>query len=75
MPRFRCQFKFVVDGEPFERAFELVTDGREVTDTESGRVTASTLCAGMETIWCLRTGVRERLHFAANCSMRDTTFE
>jgi hypothetical protein len=42
-PHFRYQFTFVVDGKPFEGAFELVTDGREVTHTERGRLTVSTL--------------------------------
>src|SRR5260370_36925735 len=40
---FRYQFTFVVAGKPFEGAFELVTDGREVTHTERGRLTVSTL--------------------------------
>ena len=38
-PHFRYQYTFVVDGKPFEGAFELVTDGREVTHTERGRLT------------------------------------
>jgi hypothetical protein len=42
-PHFRCQFTFIVDGKPFEGAFELVTDGREVTHMERGRLTVSTL--------------------------------
>jgi hypothetical protein len=42
-PHFRCRFTFIVDGKPFEGASELVTDGREVTHTERGRLTVSTL--------------------------------
>lgn len=41
-PSFRGQFKVVVDGKPFETAFELVADGREVPNTGPGR---STVCS------------------------------
>jgi hypothetical protein len=73
-PHFRCQFTFVVDGKPFHGAFELVTDGRKVTHTERER-SPCPRCSGMETLWCPRTGVRERLDSATNCSMRDIAFE
>jgi hypothetical protein len=42
-PHSRYQLTFVVDGKPFEGAFKLVTDGGEVTNTERGRLTVSTL--------------------------------
>lgn len=42
-PMFRCQFTMVFDGKPVEYAYERLSDGREVTDTQQGRQTVSSL--------------------------------
>src|SRR5262249_14230149 len=40
---FRVRLTLVVDGKPFETAYDRPTDGREVTDTQQGRKTVSSL--------------------------------
>jgi hypothetical protein len=42
-PAFRYKATLVSNGKPFEYAFELPTDGREVTGTQQGRATVSSL--------------------------------
>ena len=42
-PSVKCQMTIVMDGKPFETKFELMSDGREVTGTESGRQVVSRL--------------------------------
>src|SRR5262245_18461646 len=33
---FKCQMTIVMDGKPFETKFELLSNGRELTPTDSG---------------------------------------
>jgi hypothetical protein len=43
-PQFRCQLAYIfTDGKTFDAAFELVTDGREITSTDHGQTSVSTL--------------------------------
>lgn len=42
-PMFRCRFTVVGDGKPVESAYELSSDGREVTGNQQGRATVSSL--------------------------------
>jgi hypothetical protein len=42
-PMFRCRLSVVADGNPIEYAYELLSDGREVTGTQQGRSTVSSL--------------------------------
>jgi hypothetical protein len=42
-PSFKCQMTIVMDGKPFETKFELLSDGREVAATDSGRRVVSSL--------------------------------
>lgn len=42
-PTFNCQMTIVLDGKPFETKYELLTDGRDVSRTQGGRATASSL--------------------------------
>jgi hypothetical protein len=42
-PRFAAQMTIVLAGKPFDSKFELLSDGREVTDTYRGRPIVSTL--------------------------------
>lgn len=42
-PEFRYKATLVSEGKPFEYAYELLTDGREVTGTQLGRATVSSL--------------------------------
>jgi len=41
-PRFHCQLAYTfTDGKTFEAAFELETDGREMTNTDHGQMSVS----------------------------------
>ena len=42
-PRFKCHMTIVLDGKPFETKYELLTDGRDVSSTQGGRRTVSSL--------------------------------
>jgi hypothetical protein len=43
-PQFRCQLAYTfTDGKTFNAAFELVTDGRELANTERGQTSVSSL--------------------------------
>jgi hypothetical protein len=42
-PRFTAHLTIILDGKPFDSTFELLSDGREVTETHRGRPTVSTL--------------------------------
>ena len=42
-PVFRYKATFVGDGKPIEYAYELVSDGREVSGTQQGRTSVSSL--------------------------------
>ena len=42
-PTFRCRLTVVGDGKPVEAAYELSSDGREVTGSQQGRSTVSSL--------------------------------
>jgi hypothetical protein len=42
-PRFTGHLTIVLDGKPFDSKFELLSDGREVAETNGGRRTVSSL--------------------------------
>lgn len=42
-PNVNCQMTIVLDGKPFETHYELLTDGRDVSRTQGGRGTVSSL--------------------------------
>jgi hypothetical protein len=43
-PQFRCRLAYIfTDGKTFDAAFELVTDGREIANTDHGQTSVSTL--------------------------------
>ena len=49
-PMFRCRFTVVSDGKPVESAYELSSDGREVTGSQQGHSTVSSLRWDVETL-------------------------
>ena len=50
-PRFHSEFAyFFTDGNTFKGAFELPTDGSEITSTEQGRPSVTTLCWDGDTL-------------------------
>lgn len=50
-PGFTAHLTIMLDGKPFDSRFELLSDGREVTETYQGRPTVSSLRWDGDALW------------------------